>query len=389
MAENNENIIPGPWEQEAQVDSYYGQYLFDATKDYERPPFLFSYKDVPFCPLGEIQAVAGQKKNGKTFFLTMIMAAGLQPDSERVKRMLPGLKCNTLDVLNRPMRVLYVDTEMGPLNTMYVQRRIHWLCGWPLRENHERFKVIRLRTMTDGPDGKPVDVPQERAAVMMYWVKHFSPDMIVLDGIRDMVHDMNDNAEAVAFISKLMKLSEERNICIWNALHYNPRPGADTESKMRGHLGTELGNKVSDTFACSKKKEANGTVSFKVKQVDARNKDVEDIHFIVDDFEEEGYSIPQIVGEDYAQLIDEQVTSHNVEDVRRWIIKHRDEVEWPAGRRELERKVFAPEGVGEEEAKVLMKMAVNRRLLFKQGKDEMKPGQKTARLKLNPEEFPF
>ena len=39
-----------------------------------------------------------------------------------------------------------------------------------------------------------------------------------------------------------MALAEQRQICIWNTLHMNPRMKNDDESKMR--LGTELGNKV-------------------------------------------------------------------------------------------------------------------------------------------------
>lgn len=388
MTEDNrseQTAMPGPWDIAASMDSYYGQYLFDATKEYDRPPFLFSYKGVPFSPLGEIQAVTGQKKNGKTFFLTMLAAVTLEPDGERVRRMLPGLACHAGEIFGRPAKVLYVDTEMGPLNTMYVQRRVHWLCGWPLKENNERFRIIRLRTMANGMDGKPVNVPDERVAVTMWHVNHFAPDLLVIDGIRDLVHDVNDNAEAVEFISNLMKISEERNICIWNALHYNPRPGADSESKMRGHLGTELGNKVSDTFACEKKK-AGADVTFTVKQVDARNKDVDDITFIVDDFEDGGRAIPKIT--DGYEAPKNPTTTHTIEDVYAWILKHRDEIEWPAGRRELERKMFTPEGVGKEEAKELTKMALKRRLLVKQKKEEMNPGQSSAKMLMNPEEFP-
>jgi len=64
-------------------------------------------------------------------------------------------------------------------------------------------------------------------------------------------------------------------------LHMNPRPKNDDESKMRGHLGTELGNKITDTLVCIKHKEKDGTVYFTVKQDDARGKDMEDWEFVV------------------------------------------------------------------------------------------------------------
>jgi hypothetical protein len=56
----------------------------------------------------------------------------------------------------------------------------------------------------------------------------------------------------------------------------------DDESKMRGHLGTELGNKVTDTLVCIKhKNDKTGDVYFTVKQDDARGKDMEDWEFVV------------------------------------------------------------------------------------------------------------
>jgi hypothetical protein len=75
----------------------------------------------------------------------------------------------------------------------------------------------------------------------------------------------------------------------------NPRPQNDDESKMRGHLGTELGNKVSDTFISSKKKDQNtGQVTFTVRQQDARGKDVDDWQFVITD-DAGGLGIPKIL----------------------------------------------------------------------------------------------
>ena len=79
-----------------------------------------------------------------------------------------------------------------------------------------------------------------------------------------------------------MSIAERQQICIWNVLHMNPRPGNDDESKMRGHLGTELGNKISDTLVSIKHKDQNG-VEFTVKQNDARGKDLDDWKFEIVD----------------------------------------------------------------------------------------------------------
>lgn len=380
--------MPDPTQIPSPLEAYFGQFVFDASQRYERAPFLFGYRGVRFSPLGGIQAISGQKKNGKTFFMTMLMACGLEPESERVKRKLEGLECYAEDVLGHKLTVMYVDTEMEPVNTSYVQKRVHWLCGWPLDKNHPRFHIIRLRTLPDKKDGKDVDPPVERRRIIEYWLDRWHPDLVVIDGLRDIVHDFNDNAESVAVISHLMAVAEKRNICVWNALHYNPRPGNDDESKMRGHLGTELGNKVSDTFVSSKKKdEKTQIVSFVVRQVDARSKDVEDIHFIVADNEEGGIAIPEIVAADGKAAA---ATTHTVEELKMWISKHQGDLTWPATHRDFQSCVLAPEGItNKDEQKYLTKMALNRRLLISQQKYEMEQGQKIPRLIINRDEIPF
>ena len=105
-------------------------------------------------PLGGVQAISGQKKNGKTFVLTQLMAAMLAigDDGEQighVAEFLPGLKVptRTLEHIGRPPRVLFVDTEMEKLNSAKVLRRVHWLCGWPMNEAQERFNVLWLRSV--------------------------------------------------------------------------------------------------------------------------------------------------------------------------------------------------------------------------------------------------
>ena len=259
--------------------AYFERYVFDASVDYPDAMFLFAYQGVKFSPMGGIQAITGQKKNGKTFFLEMLMAAALDPDAENVKTRLRGLTVNreALALKGRPLEVMYVDTEQEPINTSRLTKGVNWLTGYPALSNHPRLHVLRLRNMP-----KDVDVAQERRRVMDYWVELWRPDVVVLDGVRDVVHDFNDNTESTEIINRLMGMAEEHGMCVWNALHYNPRPGADDVSKMRGHLGTELGNKVTDTFVSSKTKDAQtGVVTFKAKQTDARSKDVPDIAYEV------------------------------------------------------------------------------------------------------------
>jgi hypothetical protein len=68
------------------------QYWLDPREDYPEPYYMLEYNGVPFSTIGGIQAISGQKKNGKSFVLTQLMAAILGNGAERILRFLPGLK---------------------------------------------------------------------------------------------------------------------------------------------------------------------------------------------------------------------------------------------------------------------------------------------------------
>jgi hypothetical protein len=190
----------------------------------------------------------------------------------------------TIEYLGHLPTVLYVDTEMEKLNSAKVLRRVHWLCGWPLDIPCERFHVLWLRSVTDVKDDKgniKERAYEKRYRLIRQAIEVLNPDAVFIDGIRDIISDFNDNEASSALVTDLMAFAEQRQICIWNTLHMNPRPKNDDESKMRGHLGTELGNKITDTLVCIKHKEKDGTVYFTVKQDDARGKDMEDWEFVV------------------------------------------------------------------------------------------------------------
>lgn len=67
------------------------RYWLDPAVDYPEPHYLFEYHGVAFSPLGGIQAISGQKKNGKTFVLAQLMAVALGTGTEKVGAYLPGL----------------------------------------------------------------------------------------------------------------------------------------------------------------------------------------------------------------------------------------------------------------------------------------------------------
>lgn len=357
---------PEAMEQERirQRDAQLRPYWLDPREDYPEPYYMLEYNGVPFSTIGGIQAISGQKKNGKSFVLTQLMAAILGYGKERTQQYLPGLTVpqRTIDYLGHEPRVLYVDTEMEKLNSAKVLRRVHWLCGWDMKQPNEQFNVLWLKNM-------PRD-DREKAHMMRYRlirqaIEAVSPDIVFIDGIRDLLSSINDEESGTQILSELSTLAEERKMCIWNALHQNPRAdGNGEEAKMRGWIGTELGNKVSDTFISIKTKTAYG-VTFTVKQQDARGKDVDDWKFEVTD-DAGNLGIPRITNSG-ANLSSKskEMEGDQLDDIRRWIREAENTYDFPMSRKDIKKKVFGDIGGQKNDSRqqIDLNIALNMKLL--------------------------
>ncbi len=86
---------------------------------------------------------------------------------------------------------------------------------------------------------------------------------VIVDGVADLVLDVNDAKECNALVAKLHALAikydcPDRIICV---IHENPN--ADT-GKMRGHLGSQLERKAESNLRLRKKEDV--TVVFSDRQ---------------------------------------------------------------------------------------------------------------------------
>ena len=359
-------------------------YWLDPTVEYPEPHFLYEFHGVGFSPLGGIQAISGQKKNGKTFVLAQLMAAALGYGNDRIADYLPGLTIreSTVEHLGHAPKVLYCDTEMERLNSAKVLRRVHWLCGWDMKAPSDRFAVLWLREV---PKPEQDTCNHERWRLIKSAIEVFSPDIVFVDGLRDLVNDFNSNEESSQIINEMMSLASQREMCIWNVLHMNPRPSNDDESKMRGHLGTELGNKVSDTFISIKKKDATtGDVTFTVKQNDARGKDVDDWKFRVTD-DAGGLGIPRIIE---STTTDIQSDCDAAETIMGWLDKAEEQYpnddDWPMTKKQFKTKVFGEIGGQKNYTRQTndLKFAIENQLVLETSE---KSGNGTKKVVINPD----
>ena len=319
-------------------------YLLDPRENYPEPYTMLEFNGVPFAKVGGLAAISGQKKNGKSFVLTQLMAAILNDGNDRTNQYLPGLKVpqRTIDMLGHQPKVLYVDTEMEKLSSAKVLRRVHWLCGWDMNYPNDRFSVLWLKSMPKDDNVKPY---KKRYELIKLAIDAIQPDVVFIDGLRDLLSSINDEESGVTILDELGTIAEERRMNIWLALHQNPgRKDDSDEAKMRGWIGTELGNKVSDTLISIKSKKPEG-VTFTVKQQDARDKDMDDWTFeITEDAGQLG--VPRIItkGTNLNSKSKEQPTCDDVKLIREWIEQAKTQYEWPMSRVQIKSTVFGDIG---------------------------------------------
>ena len=328
-------------------------YLLDPRENYPEPYYMLEFNGVPFSTVGGLGAISGQKKNGKTFVLAQLMAAMLGSGRERTSQYLPGLTVpeRTIEYLGHLPKVLYCDTEMEKLNSAKVLRRVHWLCDEPMDAPfpEDRFAVLWLKNM---PKDENVKAYRKRYELIRLAIDAIQPDVVFIDGIRDLLSSINDEEAGTMILDDLASMAEERHMCIWNALHQNPKANSDGEdSKMRGWIGTELGNKVSDTLISIKSKTADG-VSFTVKQQDARGKDIDDWKFQITD-DAGSLGVPRIItkGTNLSSKSKEQITCDDPKLIREWIEQAKDMYEWPLSRKSVKQTVFGEIGGQKNDAK--------------------------------------
>jgi len=107
-------------------------------------------------------------------------------------------------------------------------------------------------------------------------ITHPYAGLMVVDGVRDLLADINDASEASLLVGKLMKWSEIYNIHILCVLHQNKG-----DNNARGHLGTEIVNK-SETVLSVTRDDKNKSVSI-VDPEYCRDREPDQIVFHIND----------------------------------------------------------------------------------------------------------
>ena len=282
----------------------------ELTPDMQLPPmeFLMRLFGEPCFPRRELVAITGRAKSGKTFVMSIIMLMGV------IDRILQFERDG-----KEPLKVLWFDTEQSKQSTLdIIQNRIvemfHRKVDPDTPFPNECLRTFNVR----------FDNCEMRRQGFLELVPFIKPDLVILDGIRDLVTDINDGAEAQRIMEEMLALAQANNCCIIAVLHQNK---SDESRDPRGWLGTELLNKAFDVFATEKMKIQDGQGTrfvFKLEQLYTRKYDIEQqLYFQVDEdglpFETEAPLMPVYMsststadssGEERPSLNDDYVVHH-------------------------------------------------------------------------------
>jgi AAA domain len=203
------------------------------------------------CSLGNFTLISGKAKSRKSFLIVILIAALISD------KIIYGIK-GCLPINKR--KGIFVDTEQGKY---HVQLSLKRICKLSKIEYPDNLDVIALRKHN----------PSERLKILEYAIYN-TPDLgfVVIDGIKDLITSINDEAEASMIISKLLKWSEELDIHIIIVLHQNK-----SDNNARGHIGTEAINKA-ETHLSVLKSETDKDISI-VEPQQCRNREPEPFAF--------------------------------------------------------------------------------------------------------------
>ena len=233
---------------------------FRITPLKELPPveFLFRLHGRPCFARGELTGLSGKAKSGKTFVCSILMALCFRNEVLSLQRIEPTR-----------LHVMWYDTEQSDESTKDILcQRICQMTG--IQQNQfpsEQFDVFNVRQ-------KPVN---ERLPSLEVAVRYRKPDLVILDGLRDLVSDINDGVIAQNVMERLMHLASEHHCAIVCVLHQNK---SIEDHNPRGWIGTELKHKAFEMYECAKSSER----IFTWAQTDTRKYDIpEGLSFAVGD----------------------------------------------------------------------------------------------------------
>ena len=232
--EQYEEALSEPKESEEPTeDDLLTKYLLDPTEHISNPPSVLELRlgleTYTLGTAGNISLIQGKAKSRKSYFVSALAAAAIRQ----------GFNESLLKAGIVKGKVIFFDTEQGDFHAQRVNQRTLHLAGIPVEQGQEYLKYFALRR---------ADTNADRLAIIEYVLKRIEGvSLVIIDGIVDVANGVNEEAESIALVSRLMKISADLNLHLITVLHENKN-----DRGAKGHLGSYLTQKSESVYGVSR-----------------------------------------------------------------------------------------------------------------------------------------
>ena len=205
----------------------------DTSKKIEYPPVALSYGTklintkagvkelpIPIGTYGNLSVVTAPPKTKKTFFISLLASVYLS-----------GSNIYGGDIKGHrdEGHLIHFDTEQGLWHCQKVFKRLHDMDS---KINNKKYHTFGLRA---------IGYKRRIQFIEYFLAKNIDkPSLVIIDGIADLVSDVNNLEESNAVVQKLMEWSANFNCHIINVIHQN----FGSTKLGTGHLGSFLEKKA-------------------------------------------------------------------------------------------------------------------------------------------------
>ena len=208
--------------------------------DYDNPPekssSVVEVNDVPVGTCDNLFCLTGGEGVGKSNFVAAIISGTIAEsalDSERTLGLTiipnPSGRAVILFDTEQSEHQLYKNVRKA-VKRAYLDDKPDFFHAYHLSEQSRKERLDIIRTSLD-----------------MNFHQHKGIQLVIIDGVADLVRSANDELESVDVIDELYRLAGFYHCCIVCVLHFVPNG-----VKLRGHIGSELQRKAAGILSIEK-----------------------------------------------------------------------------------------------------------------------------------------
>lgn len=200
--------------------------------DYDNPPEashpIVSVNGVPLGTQDNLFCITGGEGTGKSNYISAILSGVINEEALAPETTL-GLR---IAANPRQLAVLHYDTEQS-------EAQLHKNLGRTLKRAGLNRVPLFFHSFYLASLSRQERLKLIRDSMDMLYHKYGGIQLVVIDGIADLIRSANDESESIAVVDELYRLAGIYNTCIICVLHFVPNG-----VKLRGHIGSELQRKA-------------------------------------------------------------------------------------------------------------------------------------------------